>query len=81
MRSRGLVAALDDLHRPAGELADLRFPLVLHRRRGDDQDALDAAFLGEQLGGGHRLHGLAEAHVVAEDAAAAAGGEQAPRIW
>ena len=69
-------APFDHLHRPPRELADLRLPLIFHRRRRHDEDALDAAFASQQLGGRERLHGFAESHVVAEDAAPAAGGKQ-----
>src|SRR5260370_694469 len=68
--------AFDQLDRPARELLDLRLPLILHRCRRDDEDALDAALAGHQLGGGQRLHGLAQAHVVAKDGPPPTGGEQ-----
>ena len=60
----------------AGEARDLALPLVLERGRADDQHALDAEVPGHDLRGGDGLDGLAQAHLVADQAAAGAGGEQ-----
>ncbi len=68
--------AADDLRRPAGEALDLALPLVLERGGADDEDALDAEEAGHDLGGGEGLDGLAEAHLVADQAAAGPRGEQ-----
>ena len=64
--------------RPVGEAVDLALPLVLERRRADDQHALDAEVPRHDLGRGERLDGLAEAHLVADQAAPGPGGEQRP---
>ena len=68
----------DDLHRTAGVLADFTLPLVLDRGRGDDENALDVALAGQKFDRRQRLDGLAQAHVVAKDAAPATGREQRP---
>ena len=71
----GVLQPLDHLHRPVGELANLRFPLVFHTRRCDDQHPVDAPFPGEDLDRGHGLDGLPQPHVVTEDRPAPAGHE------
>src|SRR5262249_44390159 len=66
----------DDVGLPFGKLLDLALPLVLERRRADDEDPLDAVLLGHDLGGGDGLGSLAQAHLVADEAATGPGGEQ-----
>ena len=73
--------AADDLGGAAGEPFDFALPLMLERRRADDEHALDAEEPGHDLGGGDGLDRLAQAHLVADQAAAGAGGEQAPSRW
>ena len=68
--------AADDLDGAVAEALDLALPLVLERGRADDQDALDAEEPGHDLGGGDGLDGLAQAHLVADQAAAGPRGEQ-----
>src|SRR5262249_33998112 len=48
----------------------------LERSGANDEHALDAEMAGRDLRGGDGLHGLAQAHLVAEQAAAGAGREQ-----
>ena len=66
----------DDQGLAVGEPLDLLLPLVLQRRRRDDQHALNAGNPGEDLGGGDGLDGLAQPHVVGDQAAAPLGGRQ-----
>ena len=55
---------------------DLALALMPRRGRADDQHALDAEEPGHVFGRGDGLDGLAEPHVVAEEGAAGAGGEE-----
>ena len=68
--------AVDDLGGEVAESFNLGLPLVLDRSRRDDNDSLDASAAAEQLGGRDGLDGLAQAHVVGQRHASAAGGEQ-----
>ena len=71
-----MAQAVDDLAGASAAAFDLALPLVLERGGADDEDAFDAEVLGHDLGGGDGLDGLAEAHLVADEAAAGAGGEE-----
>ena len=52
--------------RAVGETCDLLLPLRLERGRAHHQHALDALAAGQELAGGDRLDGLAEAHLVGQ---------------
>ena len=64
------LAASDHHGAMTAEARKLDLPLMLERRGADDQHAFRAEMSGEYFGGGDRLDGLAEPHVVAEQAAA-----------
>jgi hypothetical protein len=65
----------DDLHRAIREFLDLSLPLVFHRGRRNHQNPLDSSALTQKLGHGERLNCLAQSHVVGQDHASAASGE------
>ena len=59
-----------------GESRDLALPLVLQRRGAHHQHLAHAEVPRQQLGRGDGLHGLAQAHLVADQQPAGAGGTQ-----
>jgi hypothetical protein len=61
----------------AGEARDLPLPLELEGGRADDQRPLDVVVLVQPIGGGDGLQRLAQAHVVGQQRAPAAGQEGA----
>ena len=68
--------AVNHLHFAFGEAREFVLPLMLERRRAYHQDALNTEVAREQLGRGDGLDGLAQAHLVADQRAAGARGEQ-----
>jgi hypothetical protein len=68
--------AVHHLHLARGEARELVLPLVLERGRAYDQHALHAEVARKELRRGDRLHRLAQAHLVADQRAAGARGEQ-----
>ena len=77
VRRLALAAKSGDHHgRTLRETGDLPLPLVLQRRGADDEHPLDAQLPGHDLRSGNGLDRLAEAHLVADQAAARACGEQ-----
>src|SRR5207248_10592704 len=68
--------AADDLRRSLREALDFALPLVLQGGGANDQDTFDAETLTHDLGGGDGLDRLAQAHFVADQAAARLGGKE-----
>ena len=71
-------AAFERLQGQAGETPDLFLPFALQRGRRDDQHALHPPEPPQQRAGGHRLDGLAEAHLVGQQRALGASEVQHP---
>jgi len=71
---------VDDLRGEIRELLDFGLPLVLDGSRGHHQHSFDALAAPQEFGGGQRLHGFSQAHVVGQDHAAAAGRKDGPRV-
>ena len=67
--------SFDHLRRKSGELFDLRFPLVLYRGGSHHQHPLNAPAAAQHFGSGQGLNGFAQAHVIGQDHAAPASGE------
>jgi hypothetical protein len=68
--------AADDRRLALAEAGDLAFPLVLERSRADHQHALGSEVARENLHRRDGLHGLAEAHLVADQRASGTRGEE-----